>query len=166
VDLPKVFNSDQPWMLISMAIVVVVVAIVGGIVTITDPGTLTFEEYLDKLLWLAGAVAVFGGARKVGDAIDSNKTKKVEVEVENQPAPHPVYATPGTSGNSASTVTLRSVRDDEYDEEAVLDETYEEPEYDPRYDTDLTHPDDDLDIDMEPNEELDNELDEAERDRR
>jgi hypothetical protein len=58
-------SNDTPWMTIAMALIVVIAATAGGVVTIVNPDALSFEDYLDKLSKIAFAVAGLGAGRAI-----------------------------------------------------------------------------------------------------
>src|SRR5687768_14866325 len=81
-------------MTIAMAIIVVIAAAVGGVVTIVRPETLNFQEYLDNLVKLAFAVAGLGAGR----ALKKGLQARAVVDAVTGPA--------GAAGSAAAAVGL------------------------------------------------------------
>lgn len=73
-------NLDKlPWATLLGALIVVIVALVGGIVTIAKPATLPFKDYVDALSDLAvgvGLVAVGRGVTKAGKHISNDGSSR------------------------------------------------------------------------------------------
>lgn len=74
-------DDTKSWMLATMCVIAVVIVAVGGVTTIVNPDTLTFEQYLDTLWKLAIAVAGFGGARAVKEGLQHKTPQQVDVDV-------------------------------------------------------------------------------------
>lgn len=60
--------SDKPVVTILTLLAASVAIIVGGIVTITNPQTLTFHQYIQDIAFMAGALGLGSG---IGRGIDS-----------------------------------------------------------------------------------------------
>ena len=86
----KLLNSDSPVMTYAMVLIVVIVAVVGGIAVLTDNYDDDFNRYIDDLTKLALAVAGLGFARGVKGAADTlakrPQTVKADVTVEDRDA--------------------------------------------------------------------------------
>lgn len=60
--------NDLPIATYLIAGLCAIVAIVGGVVTITTPGTLSFNDYLDALAAFAIGVGILGVGRGINSA--------------------------------------------------------------------------------------------------
>src|SRR3954451_11675317 len=58
-------NENTPWMTIIICLLAVLFTIVGGVVTLVQPQTLSFDEYLERTGQLALAVAALGVGRSL-----------------------------------------------------------------------------------------------------
>jgi hypothetical protein len=67
LDVAKL-SSDKPVVTILTVLVVVVAVVVGGIVTITNPQSLSFHQYIQDIAFMAGALGLGAG---IGRGIDS-----------------------------------------------------------------------------------------------
>lgn len=63
--LKSLFTDEKPWMTICVVGIVFIVAVVGGVVVITDPASLSFQEYVTVLTGLAVASGLLGIGRGI-----------------------------------------------------------------------------------------------------
>ena len=63
-------------MTVLMVLVVTIVVLAGAVVSIVNPDTLSFEEYLDTLVKAAGAIAALGIGRGVLEGMKHNAQAK------------------------------------------------------------------------------------------
>jgi hypothetical protein len=77
---PSFCASDKlPWGTIIGGIIVLIVALIGGIVTIVEPKTLSFSDYVSSLSDLAvgvGLVAVGRGVTKAGKHVAKDNVSR------------------------------------------------------------------------------------------
>jgi hypothetical protein len=64
--------NDRPLMTITLGIIVLIAAVVGGVVTIADPATLDFGSYLDKMNEFAFAVGAQGAGRALRKGLEQH----------------------------------------------------------------------------------------------
>jgi hypothetical protein len=83
--VPRVSLNDRPLMTITLGLLVVIAAGVGGAIVIADPETLDFDTYLDKMTTFAFAVGLQGAGRALRNGMQRRG-------VMNPGAPGPVVA--------------------------------------------------------------------------
>jgi hypothetical protein len=81
IDLSQI-ASDKPVITILTIVAATVAIIVGGVVTITNPQSLSFHQYIQDITFMAGALGLGSG---IGRGIDSYGGKVAEAQ--RAPAP-------------------------------------------------------------------------------
>ena len=88
IDLGQI-ASNKPVVTILTIVAATVAIVVGGIVTITNPQTLTFHQYVQDIAFMAGALGLGTG---IGRGIDSYGQSVAQAQtplVIDEPAPVP-----------------------------------------------------------------------------
>lgn len=68
-NLQNTLSSDKPVVTIMTIVVVAIAVVVGGVVTITNPQSLSFHQYLQDLALMGGALGLGNG---IGRGIESH----------------------------------------------------------------------------------------------
>lgn len=69
--------SDKPVITILTLVVAVIAVVVGGVVTITNPQSLSFHQYIQDIAFMAGAIGLGSG---VGRGITDAQRMKADDE--------------------------------------------------------------------------------------
>lgn len=78
-------SADTPWMTIVMCLLAVLFTVVGGIVAIANPDTLSFEQYLERMGQLALAVSALGFGRSLKKGLAGAPTPGVTPSLNERP---------------------------------------------------------------------------------
>jgi hypothetical protein len=97
----KFLNDSLPWATIMMAVLVAIAAIAGAVVVITNPGSLSFQEYLDVLKNFAIAVGIVGIGRGIASA---GKQTAAATLLKDDTLVQPAIAVPASNGSAAADV--------------------------------------------------------------
>lgn len=63
--MSSLLSDERPWMTICVVAIVFIVAVVGGVVVITNPETLSFDQYVTVLTGLAIGSGLLGIGRGI-----------------------------------------------------------------------------------------------------
>jgi hypothetical protein len=76
-------SSDKPVVTILTVVAATVAIIVGGVVTITNPQSLSFHQYVQDIAFMAGALGLGSG---IGRGIDSYGQAVAQAQAQSAPA--------------------------------------------------------------------------------
>jgi hypothetical protein len=93
-------SSNKPVITILTVMIALICVIVGGVVTITNPQSLSFHQYITDIAFVGGALGLGAG---IGRGIDSNG--QAQAAALEQAQPDPVYL----GGNVAPDVPVDEV---------------------------------------------------------
>ena len=96
----KFLNDSLPWATIMIAVLVAIAAIAGAVVVVTNPNSLSFQEYLDILKNFAIAVGIVGIGRGIASA---GKQTAAATLLKDNTLVQPVATVPASNGSAAVT---------------------------------------------------------------
>jgi hypothetical protein len=76
----QALSSDKPVVTILTLIVATIAVVVGGVVTITNPQSLTFHQYIQDIAFMGGAIGLGNG---IGRGIESHGQSRAYVVEES-----------------------------------------------------------------------------------
>lgn len=88
--MSSVLSDERPWMTICVVAIVLIVTIVGGIVVITNPQTLSFDQYVTVLTGLAIGSGLLGIGRGIASQKNTEDVlRDIAQEFQEQATPEP-----------------------------------------------------------------------------